>query len=346
MADYRVLVTGSQLWTDKTFVFEELDRQLNVFFDKYNDLVDKFVLVHGACPNGADAFAQEWFEHRRRFNPDIMYVERHPADWKGPRKRGAGYARNAEMVASGADYCLAFILNESNGSTHCSGLAEKAGIETQIHRRTAVTGNSMDVRKSNTLEVKRAALARRDITLQNVQIIYKNFEGREEFNQVGNRSFHVLLDAVTADILEREGYNIKRKPPLEEGGEEFIHMKVKVNFKGRPPKVALINRSKQTRNTLTEDTVELADHADFERIDITISPYDWRLKSGQTGRTAYLQEFFGFLYESPLDQLYAQYIEESEAEALEIPQDIGMDEIEILDDSDWVQEGERRAIGA
>lgn len=199
----------------------------------------------------------------------------------------------------------------------------------------------------NTLEVKRAALARRDVTLKNVQIIYKNFEGREEqFNKEGDRYFHVLLDAVTADVLEAQGYNIKRKPALEEGGDEFIHMKIKVNFKGRPPTVALISRSKGTRNTLDADTVQLADHADFERIDMTISPYDWKLKSGQTGRTAYLQEFFGFLYESPLEQLYGHYIEESEIEALEIPQNIGMDEIEILADTGWEDDGAARAIEA
>jgi len=337
MTDYRVLVTGSQLWTDKAYIFEELDWEFEEYFLRGTEH-DVFVLVHGDCPNGADAFAKEWAESRKRLSPALIRIEDHPADWKGPRKRGAGYARNAEMVKLGADRCHAFILNESKGSTHCSELAEKAGIETIYHRRTAVTGN--------TLEVKRAALARRDITLKNVQIIYKNFEGREEFNQVGNRSFHVLLDPVTADVLETQGYNIKRKPPLEEGGEEFIHMKVKVNFKGRPPTVALISKSKGTRNTLDADTVQLADHADFERIDITINPYDWRLKSGQTGRTAYLQEFFGFLYESPLEQLYGHYIEESEMEALEFPQDIGMDDADVVSDTGWEMDGDPRAIEA
>lgn len=242
------------------------------------------------------------------------------------------------MVKLGADQCHAFILNESNGSTHCSELAEKAGIPTQKHRRNSVTGT--------TLEVKRAQLARRDITLKNVQIIYKNFEGRADtFNpQGGKRTFHVLLDPATADILETQGFNIKRKPPLEEGGEEFIHMKVVVNFKGRPPTIALISKSKGTRNTLDAETAELADHAEFERIDMTISPYDWRNKAGMSGRTAYLQEFYGFLYESPLEQLYGHYIEESELEALEIPQDLGPDDIDVISDTGWEYEGEPKAI--
>ena len=325
----RVLVTGSRDWDDYEIIRSELDKILG--WNGY------FTLVHGDCPTGADHFADMW---GREVGLDLAdLIERHPAEWKGPRKRGAGYARNAEMVNLGADLCLAFILNESNGSTHCAELAKKAGIDTEIFRRKSVESGT-------TLEVKRAALARRDVTLKNVQSIYKNFEGRhDDCNAAGHRYFHVLLDPVTADILEKQGYNIKRKPPLEEGGEEFIHMKVKVNFKGRPPTVALISRTKGTRNTLDADTVQLADHAEFDRIDMTISPYDWKLKSGQTGRTAYLQEFFGFLYESPLEQLYAHYIEESELEALEIPQDLGMDDIDVISDTGWEIEGEPKAIG-
>lgn len=340
MTDYRVLVTGSQLWTDKAFIFEKLDWEFEECF-LANPEYDVFVLVHGDCLNGADAHADEWGEARKRFCPTLIRIEPHPADWKGPRKRGAGYARNAEMVNLGADRCHAFILNGSKGSTHCAGLAKKAGIDTIYHRRNAeVTGN--------TLEVKRAALARRDLTLQNVQIIYKNFEGRpDDFNpDGGKRSFHVLLDPASAAVLEQQGYNIKRKPPLEEGGEEFIHMKVMVNFKGRPPTVALISKSKGTRNTLDADTVELADHADFERIDMTINPYDWKLRSGQTGRTAYLQEFFGFLYESPLEQMYGHYIEESELEALEFPQDLGPDDADVISDTGWEMDGEPKGIEA
>jgi hypothetical protein len=344
MANYRVLVTGSQLWTDKTLVFEELDRLYYAFLDNYDYTDDDlFVVVHGACPNGADKFAHEWWEWRSYDNPRVQ-VERHPADWKGPRKRGAGYARNAEMVKLGADVCLAFILNESNGSTHCSGLAEKAGIETIYHRSTSVPTEERT--GALALRPQPKALARRNVELRGVQITYRNFEGREElpFNRGGDRNFHIVLDDATANILEADGYNIKRRPPKEEGGDEFITLKVKVNFKGRPPTVALISKTKQTRNSLDESLVMLADHADFESIDLEISPYDWKLKTGETGRTAYLQTFYGILYESPLDLMYAQYVEEgTDPEAIE---DVGMDDIEILDDTGWETEGEAKAIGA
>jgi hypothetical protein len=191
------------------------------------------------------------------------------------------------------------------------------------------------------------ALVRRNVELRGAQITYRNFEGRQElYNKEGDRNFHIILDETTANILEADGYNIKRKPPKEEGGDWFITLKVKVNFKGRPPTVALISKRKQIRNSLDESLVMLADHADFESVDLEISPYDWKLKTGETGRTAYLQTFYGILYESPLDQLYEQYVEEGiDPEAIE---DVGMDDIEILEDTDsgWVQEGEPKAIGA
>jgi hypothetical protein len=57
-------------------------------------------------------------------------LDRKPADWS--LGRGAGYKRNAEMVKLRTDICLAFIMNESNGSSHTANLAKKAGIQTLI----------------------------------------------------------------------------------------------------------------------------------------------------------------------------------------------------------------------
>lgn len=86
------------------------------------------VIVHGACPRGADAMAdalaKQWG----------VAVEAHPADWKQHGRR-AGFVRNAEMAELGADVCLAFNHNNSNGTKMMTDLTQKAGIETRIFRR-------------------------------------------------------------------------------------------------------------------------------------------------------------------------------------------------------------------
>ena len=114
---YRVLVTGSRTWDDTLCISFELGLAIGQSGRPLEDVV----VVSGGCPTGADAVAErvaEAYNYR---------VERHPADWESYGK-SAGHRRNAEMVALGADICLAFIRNGSRGATHCASAAEKAGI--------------------------------------------------------------------------------------------------------------------------------------------------------------------------------------------------------------------------
>lgn len=118
---YRVLVTGSRDWLTPKVVWAAL----NDVRDEVLPSGRHIVIVHGACPSGADAHAVRWADTARHYG--VGDEEAHPADWKANGK-AAGPIRNAHMVSLGADLCLAFIKNGSRGASHTAALAEQAGI--------------------------------------------------------------------------------------------------------------------------------------------------------------------------------------------------------------------------
>ncbi|MFC7979535.1 DUF2493 domain-containing protein [Streptomyces cinereoruber] len=115
-----ILVTGSRNWTDARTVEQEIFRALYETKTPHREAL----LVHGACPTGADAHADRYATETG------MNVRRFPADWDRHGKR-AGYLRNAAMVDLAPDVCLAFILDGSRGASMTATLAEKAGVETR-----------------------------------------------------------------------------------------------------------------------------------------------------------------------------------------------------------------------
>lgn len=123
MKDYRVLVTGSRDWVDWPLFNEALSAEHLLAIPR------PALVVHGHARKGADAFADAWTYRNG------VAVERHPAVWrpKGIYNPQAGLLRNRQMVALGADVCLAFIRNGSRGASHCARLAEEAGIPVNLY---------------------------------------------------------------------------------------------------------------------------------------------------------------------------------------------------------------------
>lgn len=114
----RVLITGSRAWTN-WFLIHNVLTSFHWMLAGDNHIT----LVSGACPKGADMLCETTAGNLG------WEIERHPADWKTHGK-AAGFKRNDEMVALGADVCLAFILDDSKGASYTADAAEKAGIET------------------------------------------------------------------------------------------------------------------------------------------------------------------------------------------------------------------------
>lgn len=138
--DYRVLVTASRDLTERRLVRQ----QLFICLGAALTLGKRLVVVHGACPTGGDAFADEWAVEGAARGV-CAPPERHPAkghptqvfgDWPG-----CGPKRNNYMVSLGANVCLAMINpcssprcrrvdpHGSHGATGCANAAHQAGID-------------------------------------------------------------------------------------------------------------------------------------------------------------------------------------------------------------------------
>lgn len=126
------------------------------------------------------------------------------------------------------------------------------------------------------------------LQIDDARLIFKNFSGApSKFNREGDRNFAVIIDDQDiADALVEEGWNVKIKPPREEGDDPFMYLTVKVKFNDIGPNVYLKSGRKQVE--LTEDTVGCLDDIDILNVELDIRPYNWEV-NGKTGRTAYLQ---------------------------------------------------------
>ena len=118
-----------------------------------------------------------------------------------------------------------------------------------------------------------------DLSVENAVIKYKNFSGAPtNVNPAGGkRTFVLLLNEEIAEDLRMEGWNVKYKEPLEEGGYPSIYTEINVNMESTyPPKVVLITEKngKQKPTNLKGDMVKSLDRARLENIDMIIHPYE------------------------------------------------------------------------
>ena len=96
----------------------------------------------------------------------------------------------------------------------------------------------------------------------------------------------MIPDQEAADALIKEAWNVKLKPPREDGDSPFMYLPIKVKFNERGPACYLVTGTRMNR--LDEHTVSCLDDVDISSVDMDVRPYDWNV-NGKDGRTAYLQ---------------------------------------------------------
>lgn len=141
------------------------------------------------------------------------------------------------------------------------------------------------------------------LQIDDARIIFRNFSGApSKFNREGDRNFAVIIpEQEIADALIAEGWNVKIKPPREDGDTPFMYLPVKIKFNDRGPRVYLKSGSNIIR--LDEESISCLDNVDIISVDLDIRPYDWNV-NGMEGRTAYLQSI---QVTQEVDRFYDQY---------------------------------------
>jgi hypothetical protein len=141
------------------------------------------------------------------------------------------------------------------------------------------------------------------VVLEDVEIIFRNFAGREGmYNSEGDRNFAVLLPPDVAEAMAQDGWAVKMLKPRDEDEAPRPYISVKVNFKGsRPPVIKMITDRNTT--TLDEDSIDVLDWVDVKQVDLMIRPYEWAV-GGRSGIKAYLQSLYITIIEDPLQAKY------------------------------------------
>jgi hypothetical protein len=144
------------------------------------------------------------------------------------------------------------------------------------------------------------------LQIDDARITFRNFAGRaDKYNRAGDRNFAIVIDSeeLADDLIDR-GWNVRVRPPREEGDAPFMYMPVKIKFNDRGPAAYLTTG--HAKNRLDEDTISCLDEIDILGVNLDIRPYDWEV-NGKTGRTAYLQAIEVF---QEVDRFAARYSEE------------------------------------
>ena len=147
------------------------------------------------------------------------------------------------------------------------------------------------------------------LKIENARLLYRNFSGREgKYNRAGQRNFCVYIDDPDyAQKLIDDGWNVRVRPPREDGEEPRYYIQVAVSFENIPPTVYMITKRKKTR--LDEESIAALDFAEIRTVDLIIRPYNWVIQEGtrneKHGVKAYLRSIYVTIDEDEFAEKYA-----------------------------------------
>ena len=127
------------------------------------------------------------------------------------------------------------------------------------------------------------------VEFNDCRICFRNFSGAEsKYNRNGDRNFAIVIDSEEAkNLLVERGFNVKIKPPREEGDAPFMYLQVKFKYDNNGHGPSLYLESFGNRVLLDANSVRTLDQVDIENCYFDIRAFDWEM-DGDTGTSAWL----------------------------------------------------------
>lgn len=151
------------------------------------------------------------------------------------------------------------------------------------------------------------------IQIDDARLIFRNFSGRgNQYNHDGDRNFCIVIpNQEIADELIDKGFNVKIKPPREDGADPFMYLKVNVKYHPKDSEWERLNPiacliTGKARNVLKEENINILDGIDIAKVDLDISGSNWEV-NGKSGRSAYLSKIY---VTQEVDRFLERYAEE------------------------------------
>lgn len=141
--------------------------------------------------------------------------------------------------------------------------------------------------------------------LSNRNLIFRNFSGaKDRFNSKGERKFTVVIPWEFAQDIKDKGWDVKIKPPREDGEDPFCTLSVKVRFDLSWAKPWIMQVTRRGGIAVDENNISNFDRLTFEDVALTLRPNYYEKASGERAISAQLAEMIGTIREGYLESMW------------------------------------------
>lgn len=152
-------------------------------------------------------------------------------------------------------------------------------------------------------------MAKNTITIENTNLIFRNLAGKpSEYNKGGSRVTGVIVPPEMVEQLVNDGWSVKQLPPRDPQDQPLYYMNAKCRFDNFPPKIYMCTSHKKIK--LDEDTIDQVDYSEIAFVDVELSPYDYSIRNGNSGRAAYIK----VMYVNVIEDAFAEKYEYGDVE--------------------------------